>query len=53
MNLTQTHLAQMTGLCGDFPSELLDTGRRSKLYFNDQGQHRVLHVNVQFILFTY
>ena len=39
MNPQQTHLAQITRLCGDFPLEFLDQGRMSKCcYFDDQGQ---------------
>ena len=38
MNPPQTHLSQITGLCGDFPPEFLDRGKKSKRYFDDQGQ---------------
>ncbi|PPQ86170.1 hypothetical protein CVT24_002445 [Panaeolus cyanescens] len=34
---TQTHLSQIIGLRGDFPSSLLKTGSRTNLYFDDQG----------------
>ncbi|KJA15913.1 hypothetical protein HYPSUDRAFT_91667 [Hypholoma sublateritium FD-334 SS-4] len=37
MNPTQTHLSQIAGLCGEFPSEFLDRGKKSKIYFDDQG----------------
>ncbi|KDR82232.1 hypothetical protein GALMADRAFT_135591 [Galerina marginata CBS 339.88] len=37
MNPTQTHLSQIVGLCGDFPPELLERGRKSKPYFDLQG----------------
>ncbi|TDL23733.1 kinase-like protein [Rickenella mellea] len=37
MNPTQTLLSQITGLCGDFSPEFINRGRKSKLYFNDQG----------------
>jgi serine/threonine-protein kinase SRPK3 len=40
MNPIQTHLSQITGLCGDFPLEFLNSGRKMQLYFDDQGQHR-------------
>lgn len=38
MNPPQTHLAQITGLLGNFASEFLDRGTKSKRYFDDQGQ---------------
>lgn len=37
MNPPQTHLAQMTGLFGDFPFEFMKKGTKSKRYFDDKG----------------
>ena len=39
MGPTQTHLSQISGLCGDFSPAFLDGGKKSKLYFDAQGQH--------------
>lgn len=38
MNPPQTHLAQMTGLFGEFPFEFIRKGTKSKRYFDDKGQ---------------
>ena len=52
MNPPQTHLAQMSGLFGDFPFEFIRKGTKSKRYFDDKGQcypsYYFSHMNSQF-----
>ncbi|KAF5321252.1 hypothetical protein D9619_001150 [Psilocybe cf. subviscida] len=40
MSPSQTHLAQISGLCGDFPSAMLSEGSRTQQYFDEQGALR-------------
>lgn len=42
MGPEQTHLAQISGLCGEFPAALLSEGTRSRRYFDEQGSFRFL-----------
>lgn len=52
MNPPQMHLAQMTGLFGEFPFEFIRKGTKSKRYFDDKGQchtsYCFSHMNSQF-----
>lgn len=52
MNPPQTHLAQMTGLFGEFPFDFIRKGTKSNRYFDDEGQchpsHCFSHMNSQF-----
>ncbi|KNZ77031.1 Serine/threonine-protein kinase SRPK3 [Termitomyces sp. J132] len=41
LNPPQTHLAQIVGLCGNFPLELLKRGKKSGQYFDDQDQYSI------------
>ncbi|KAF8903653.1 kinase-like protein [Gymnopilus junonius] len=43
MNPPQMHLSQIEGLCGAFPTDFLRRGKKSELYFDDQGQHHLLY----------
>lgn len=38
MNQAQTHLAQMVGLFGSFPHDLLQRSRRTAEFFDNQGE---------------
>lgn len=38
MSPTQTHLAQMVRIVGEFSSEFLKTGKKASRYFDDEGR---------------
>ena len=38
----ETHVAQMAGLLGDFPANLIEGGERSGQYFDDKGRRITL-----------
>lgn len=46
MNPPQTHLAQMTGILGDFPLSLVRRGTESEQYFDEFGTHLKILLNV-------
>ena len=39
MSATQTHLAQMAGLLGEFPQALLQRGEHTHCFFDEQGTY--------------
>lgn len=39
MSRSQTHLAQVVGLLGEFPQSLIQSGKYAKRYFSDEGSH--------------